>query len=994
MVRSFGLVSLLGLVVLSLFAAPTLQTSAAQVSAPASAPAITNLRVNTPEVGVFDKFEVQFEVRTVATQPDLPFDANPPAGLARGPGVTIEGLFSRDNGATTLVQPAFLYQPYTQTVRPLGDEPHDHFVPNGGPHWVIRFAPQQAGAWTFKLRATDAGGSTTINGGRFTVAASSRNPDRQRGFLRVSQTDRRYFEFQDGSPFIGVGFNSAFNSSADAEQRLRTYADHKINFLRTWLSSAGINGSQWTSWSYHGASVNYLPATHLDTQTTFNGADVSWRLDDTVPCLFSDFWQGQVPVEPNAAYTISARVKLDDLRGTFAVKQGGWLEDTCADPNIGNIVLQAGKQADKDSLPSPDASGWLTLTGTYQNGDAAWLGFLYLARQGKGRVFVDEVRMWKQDDPNRINILREPNANAHLSFDPMNAAAWDDIITSAEQHGVYLKLVIDEKNEWIRNHIGPDGRMTSEATNNNDHFYAAPNTKVRWLMQAWWRYVIARWGYSTAIHSFELLNEGDPYNGRHYELANAFARYMHQHDPSRHMVTTSFWHSFPGSEFWATSELDYADLHAYLSTGWNTDATFLDAAHLETDPKNIRSGNGAAKVPGQNHDALTLGPRGLTVQGKGEWTIRYWMKAQGLTAACEFNTTGSQVRLRWQLDGGRYAGGQEGIVPPHIEGKDFVCTSPAGSFDWQRFSSDVDAQGRRVGTDQRLILTDDKPHAFSLSLENGNGTGGMAWIDDVEIVGPDGRTAQGIGRFDPTPMDADTAWYNRAYGDLLGAKSNLSVNKPVVRGEAGLDEANTGTFDRAILKDPDGVWLHNNVWGQINAGGLYDLFWWAHETIDRASANAADPAQASSVPLNMPLYDIFAAYRTFMADVPLNNGHYADASAQTSSPQLRAWGQRDDVNGRMHLWLQNTQYTWKQAVADAPIKPVSGTVTLAHAPGTYTVTWWDTRDPKGRVIATQTVTANRAGDLVLKLPPAVAVQGGLQGGLVTDVGVKLQRIRR
>src|SRR4030095_13868339 len=152
---------------------------------------------------------------------------------------------------------------------------------------------------------------------------------------------------------------------------------------------------------------------------------------------------------------------------------------------------------------------------------------------------------------------------------------WDEILDSAARHGVYLKLVVDEKNEWIRNVIQRDGTV-GEFDNNN--FSAPPDTKVRWLQEAWWRYLIARWGYSTAIHSFEYINEGDPYNGNHYNAAQAIAKYIHEHDPSQHMVTTSFWHSFPNTEFWSNPKydaLDYADVHAYLTTGWGADSSFI-----------------------------------------------------------------------------------------------------------------------------------------------------------------------------------------------------------------------------------------------------------------------------------------------------------------------------------------------------------------------------------------------------------------------------------
>jgi hypothetical protein len=103
-------------------------------------------------------------------------------------------------------------------------------------------------------------------------------------------------------------------------------------------------------------------------------------------------------------------------------------------------------------------------------------------------------------------------------------------------------------------------------------------TKVRWLQQAWWRYLQARWGYSPNIHSWELLNEGDPSNSRHYDLAEAFGRYMHAFAPDDHLVSTSFWHSFPRDEFWANakySHVDFADFHQYNSEG---DPAFADPA--------------------------------------------------------------------------------------------------------------------------------------------------------------------------------------------------------------------------------------------------------------------------------------------------------------------------------------------------------------------------------------------------------------------------------
>jgi hypothetical protein len=932
---------------------------------PGSGPTMGDVKVLTAGVARYEKFEVQFEVDTQATNLDLPFDPNPPPGLQAVAGISVDAEFSPDNWTTVIRQPAFHYQPYTHTV--IGDQ--DHFTPSGSPSWMVRFAPQQAGTWQFRLVAQDASGTTVYPSDRalaFTVGPESSNPYKRHGFLRVSATDPRYFEFQDGTPFIGVGFNGGFDSASDAEQKARRYEQYKMNFVRVWLSGAGINGSQWTAWaSHHLPSDGYLPGVLFDTQNTYGGADVAMKLDDSNPCFFGGFRQGGIPVEPNVTYRVEARVKLDGVAGPasagdygFVVKLGDWLDTGCAKAGAGTPLTR----------PVVGSTGWVTVSGTYKTrSDQHWLGRLYLARQNAtaGKVYVDEVHLWRVDDPWRTDLIYAPYANSHLHFDPLSAAKWDTYIDAAEQHGLYLKLVVDEKNEWIRNHVGPDGKMT--ATGSNDNFYAAPGTKVRWLQQAWWRYLIARWGYSTAVHSFEYVNEGDPYNGHHYEAANAMARYFHGHDPSRHMVTTSLWASFPNIEFWSNpsySDMDYADLHAYISTGWGLDASFLDKSHVETRAQYIHSGNASAHIAGTDHSNYSITPRGLVVRGPGEWLVRYWMKADRFTTQCPYNTSGGMQRVRWMVDGGTYWGGLEGVVPGDSEGKDFVCTSPAGSFDWTQFRSDRDRAGNLLPAAHRLILTDNSPHEISLRLENPNGAGGDAWIDDVELVSPSGRVVPVIGHFDTTPMDEDTAWFNRAYGDLLGGGSPVGAQMPLVRGETGIDSPGQQDWNRDLIKDTQGIWLHNNVWGQINPGGMADLFWWSSETIPES------------------IYHNYLTYRSFMEGIPLSNGLYRDAGALTSQANLRAWGQRDDTNGRVHLWIQNTQHTWKRVVSGPAISPVSGTITLpTMRAGTYQVTWWNTYAVANPVMRTEKVTTS-GSSLILTLPQPLA----------DDVAVKVERL--
>jgi hypothetical protein len=144
---------------------------------------------------------------------------------------------------------------------------------------------------------------------------------------------------------------------------------------------------------------------------------------------------------------------------------------------------------------------------------------------------------------------------------------------------------------------------------------------------------------------------------------------------------------------------------------------------------------------------------------------------------------------------------------------------------------------------------------------------------------------------------------------------------------------------------------------------MYDLFWWASETIPTS------------------LYNNFLTYQNFMQDIPLNNGRYKDSQATSSNAQLRVMGQRDDSGGRMHLWVMNLQHTWRRVIAGTSIPAASGTITIPNvAAGSYQVEWWNTYNTSSPVFLTQTISAN--GSLVLTLPRAIS----------DDVAVKITRI--
>lgn len=544
------------------------------------------------QVPRYGKFEATFQVDTVAENLQLPYDATPPPGLKPAMGITVNALFTPNNWQTVYTQPAFYYQEFDHQTK----SGRDWIYPTGRFAWKVRFAPNQTGVWQYKLFAQDASGTVETTPVAFTVASSD-----NKGFVRVSQRDSRYFEYDDGAYFPGLGYNMNYNHVAwddpilGNQYNFSQMGRNGIQLARIWLSEWGIFTSGWNAWNSIDPSqhAQYIPYAGLSFAEAFPGSEVSMKIAATYnPCMFLGFGQAPPAVKRNTNYRVQVRYKTADVAGPrvagspygFVIKTGGWLWGTgtnCADAGVGTVI---------SARQSSNTASWAILEGQLNTGNRDFLPNLYLVTENMsaGRAYVDYV--WIQEDLGNgqygPNIVAQPWMAHHLYFDQRQSYAFDQVLELARQHGVYLKPVVLEKNEWLLNRFDYNGTPTAENCSNpppsgtvcpdNKWFYGnwRGMTKTRWLQQAWWRYLQARWGYSPQIHSWELLNEGDPFSGLHYTLADEFGKYMHQFKPDDHLVTTSFWHSFPKSEFWANASypnIDYADVHQYMQEGAGVD---------------------------------------------------------------------------------------------------------------------------------------------------------------------------------------------------------------------------------------------------------------------------------------------------------------------------------------------------------------------------------------------------------------------------------------
>ena len=146
----------------------------------------------------------------------------------------------------------------------------------------------------------------------------------------------------------------------------------------------------------------------------------------------------------------------------------------------------------------------------------------------------------------------------------MGAARLDEVLALSAQHGVYHKLPLFHKNDSVLGRFGADGATTSWQLRN---FYSAEGQAARWYERAYVRYFVARWSYSTALHSVELANEND-LNLASYDAAFALAQTIKDLSPRHILQSNSFWGWFV-EPFWADPVrgglMDYADRHWYAS---------------------------------------------------------------------------------------------------------------------------------------------------------------------------------------------------------------------------------------------------------------------------------------------------------------------------------------------------------------------------------------------------------------------------------------------
>lgn len=185
--------------------------------------------------------------------------------------------------------------------------------------------------------------------------------------------------------------------------------------------------------------------------------------------------------------------------------------------------------------------------------------------QAMGKAGENWARVW-MCAWGGLNLEWTPGKLGQYDLDA--ARYLDHVLAEAERRGIYLQLVLQHHGQFSTR-VNPNWAENPYSTANGG-FLDAPggfftDPRARDLTRRKYRYILARWGYSTHIMAWELWNEVQFTDHPGWEAVDRWhdemAAYLRSHDPYRHLVTSSS--PPPETPIWRS--LDYLQEHAYTS---------------------------------------------------------------------------------------------------------------------------------------------------------------------------------------------------------------------------------------------------------------------------------------------------------------------------------------------------------------------------------------------------------------------------------------------
>ena len=144
--------------------------------------------------------------------------------------ICVDAVFTSPSGKKIIV-PGFYYQDYDREVIGIQEK----LIPEGSPKWKIRFSPIEKGEYIYEITIKNKTEKRTSPKGKFTCIATNKN----HGYIRVSQSDPHYFEFDNKNPYFPIGQNVCWykssNGTTDYDRWFVKMAENGANYARLWM---------------------------------------------------------------------------------------------------------------------------------------------------------------------------------------------------------------------------------------------------------------------------------------------------------------------------------------------------------------------------------------------------------------------------------------------------------------------------------------------------------------------------------------------------------------------------------------------------------------------------------------------------------------------------------------------------------------------------------------------------------------------------------------
>ncbi len=590
------------------------------LSSAARAVTIGTITSNSSTIGMYNKYELTFNLSGLPADTN-PFSPNPlpdthtkldGSTWSEAPGVDVWSQITTPSGKSIKVYG--FWNVDFEYLGQIGSSKDDRYVPTSSPHWNVRYAPSELGAYKVRVYARDASGTAASAEYTFNCVSAD-----NKGFVNVAGDGKR-LAYSNGEPY------TAFMGKSIGATN---FAASGINTVRTWISNSQYNGVYEEGapqrWTLAGASYD---------AGTWHSGKRSVRRSVTGSGDFAT--EQRVGIRNSAYYKASAWIKTSsDFNGQAAVRVTVHYTDgsseTFTGSSVGGGAGWTWSSANFDSISSGKSADYLDFKVAVVSGST-------------GTVWADDVELIEcnSDYSTKVNC----NYLWTPSFEEWNPTQLrmcalqrvEQLFSDYEKAGITQQLVLF------------DYKLTDAATGFYTKFYGNTwydtNSDAAAQQDASLRYLVARFGHFRSMLGYELMNEMDSnWTSTLGAWVKDKADYIHSIDPYGHMVTNSYW-NFPANiRFEQLDTMNINQEHYYMmdeakSTLLPQWGNMSSGVSIDTSSANAHSGSKSLKLSGGSQKGI------LFIKPSHSYTVRFYGKGSVNCGVSESDETGKGVASR------------------------------------------------------------------------------------------------------------------------------------------------------------------------------------------------------------------------------------------------------------------------------------------------------------------------------------------------------------